>query len=267
MSRWIISLLFLFYSTPKFVFWIHKNIQAMKAVDRANYVHDTADAYFDSPQLRFPSLFIWNNEPHTSQTGRLDMALLLAHPTWWVLVSQDEAHKIETGSWILARLCLRTSISLHPSWFQSSGCREWFRISCRSLAPPRQSRWQGSGYRPYPATRWLVYWKSKERWIGPCVGKWRIDDCLGWWQTWLRSRRCAIILTCVCVITWTEIMVFRSLRCYSCWCCSPNDPFGLGRATSKSGAHVYSCGNLHAIYRTCRQGCCRERQYPQGHGS
>jgi protein-L-isoaspartate(D-aspartate) O-methyltransferase len=39
---------------------IHRNSQAMNAVDRANYVQDTADAYFDSPQLRF--LVVKNND-------------------------------------------------------------------------------------------------------------------------------------------------------------------------------------------------------------
>lgn len=31
--------------------------QGMNAVDRANYVHDTADAYYDSPQLRIIQYF------------------------------------------------------------------------------------------------------------------------------------------------------------------------------------------------------------------
>lgn len=34
----------------------------MNAVDRANYVHDAADAYFDSPQLRIYTFHPFNYE-------------------------------------------------------------------------------------------------------------------------------------------------------------------------------------------------------------
>jgi hypothetical protein len=41
------------YSTNIVVHY-DNDFQAMNAVDRANYVHDSADAYFDSPQFRSP---------------------------------------------------------------------------------------------------------------------------------------------------------------------------------------------------------------------
>ena len=54
-----------------YYYCLHNYIQAMNAVDRANYVKDGVDAYFDSPLLRIrtsgyeiePCLTIFINRP------------------------------------------------------------------------------------------------------------------------------------------------------------------------------------------------------------